>query len=113
VTDGTHEMPTANVIHRAMIEAETRLRSIQLARLLTLRKMKVLAIYADSVFVDTSGRAMPLLDSRWQVKGELSNLMFFNSTSFTSDVLTKLPGIPREGLNTVRRLEAVRERANS
>jgi hypothetical protein len=107
-SNAKHEMPTANVIHRGMIEAETRLRSVKLAREVSQLGMKVLAIYADSVFVDTNGKKMPLLDNRWQVKGELQSLQFFSSTSFTSDVLTKLPGIPKDGLDTVRRLEHVR-----
>jgi hypothetical protein len=108
VTSGAHEMPTANVIHRGMIEAETRLRSIRLAKFFTSKGMKVLAIYADSIFVDTNGKSMPLLDNRWHVKGQLDRLQFFNSTSFTSDILTKLPGIPKDGMDTVRRLEQVR-----
>lgn len=108
-TTNTHEMPTANVIHRGMIEAETRLRSIRLAKLLQSKGMKILAIYADSIFVDTSGKRMPLLDNRWHVKGELERLQFFSSTSFTSDILTKLPGIPKESQERFRVLEAMRE----
>lgn len=108
VTEGIHEMPTANVIHRGMIEAETRLRSIRLAKLFTAKGMKVLAIYADSIFVNLNDKRMPLLDNRWQVKGELSRLQFFSSTAFTSDVLTKLPGIPKGDMDTVRRLERMR-----
>jgi hypothetical protein len=109
VTNGDHEMPTASVIHRGMIEAETRLRSIRLAKQFHRHGMQVLAIYADSIFVSPNGKKMPLIDTRWHVKGELSRLQFFSSTSFTSDVLTKLPGIPRGDMDTVRRLEKVRE----
>lgn len=107
-TANAHEMPTANVIHRGMIEAETRLRSITLAKQFTAKGMKVLAIYADSIFVDTNGQAIPLLDTRWQIKAELERLQFFSSTSFTSNLLTKLPGIPKDGMDTVRRLERMR-----
>lgn len=111
-TDTTHEMPTANVIHRGMIEAETRLRSLRLAREFHKRGAKVLAIYADSIFIEgTLQLSLHFLDERWQVKGELARLKFFNSTSFTSDVLTKLPGIPKQGLDEVRRLERFRSKA--
>lgn len=99
------ESPTANVIQRGMIEAETRLRSIMLARDLTARGITVLALYADSVFVE-SGTALPLLPYPWKVQQHVTDLRFFNSTSFTSREVTKLPGIPRADLDRLRRVKA-------
>jgi hypothetical protein len=89
----------ANVIHRGMIEAETRLRSLQLARDLHRRGYSIIACYADSIFVatrDANGHnvALPLLPPGWQVESELTHLQFFNPVSFTSDQMTKTPGIP-------------------
>lgn len=85
------EMPTANVIHRAMIEAETRLCSIHMARQMHQSGLRVLAIYADSVFVESG--PLPLLPEPWKIEAHLTGLQFINSTSFTSRELTKLPGI--------------------
>lgn len=100
----TRESGTANVIHRGMIEAETRLRSLRMARDLTAAGCHVLAIYADSVFIDATIGTLPLLPSEWSIKGELTNLEFFNSVSFTSRELTKLPGIPRSEIDRIRRI---------
>lgn len=99
------ESPTTNVIQRGMIEAETRLRSIMLARDLTARGITVLALYADSVFVE-SDSALPLLPYPWKVQQHVTDLRFFNSTSFTSREVTKLPGIPRADLDRLRRVKA-------
>jgi hypothetical protein len=101
------EVVTANVIHRGMIEAETRLRCLDLARLLTGHGCTVLAIYADAVFVRSSDQ-LPLLPPPWAIKHDCTRLTFFNSTSFHSAELTRLPGVPREGLDRVRRLESIR-----
>lgn len=96
-----HETGIANVIYRGMIEAETRLRSLQLARDLTAHKLDVLAVYADSVFVD-SGRPLPFLPEPWKVQQHLTSLKFLNSTSFTSRELDKLPGIRREDRDLIQ-----------
>jgi hypothetical protein len=97
-TSGLQEASTVNVIHRGMIEAETRLRSIQLARDLTRQGFRVLAIYADSVFVENDHRNVPFPPDGWKIQEELTNLRFFNDVSFTSDQITKLPGIPKDDL---------------
>lgn len=89
----------ANVIHRGMIEAETRLRSLQLARELFSRGHRVIAVYADSVFLharnaNDENLPLPLPPPGWEVQAVLTRLRFHNSVSFSSDQLTKLPGIP-------------------
>lgn len=88
-----------NVVHRGMIEAETRLRSLALARDMYARGFRVIACYADSVFIATRDRdgeniPLPLLPPGWEVEGELTRLVFHNPVSFSSDQLTKMPGIP-------------------
>jgi hypothetical protein len=85
------ESPVANVIHRGMIEAETRLESIRLARELEASGVEILAIYADSVFV-RSGE-LPLLPPNWKIQSHLTGLRFLSATMFTSKELTKLPGV--------------------
>lgn len=90
-----HESPTANVIYRGMIEAEQRMRVLAMARDLHGYGANVLAIYADSVFVE-SHVALPLLPAPWRVEAYLDRLRFLSPTSFTSTQMTKLPGIPRE-----------------
>lgn len=87
----SREMPTANVIHRGMIEAETRLRSLRLARELAKLEHSILAIYADSLFVN--GSSVPLLSPPWRVQHHLTALRFLSATAFTSMEISKLPGI--------------------
>jgi len=91
---GKVEPRVANVIHRGMIEAETRLQACAMARELHASGACVLSIYADSVFVE-EGTVVPLLPAPWRVKGTLTRLEFFTPTAFVSDQMTKLPGIGR------------------
>lgn len=83
----------ANVIHRGLIEAETRLRSLKLARELAHVGHSILAIYADSVFVEDT-MPLPLLPPPWRVQDYLTRLRFQSSTHFTSTQISKTPGIP-------------------
>lgn len=106
-TERELESPIVNVIHRGMIEAEIRTATLRLARELSSQKIKVLAIYADSVIVDSSSQ-LPLLAPPWVIKTPLSQLTFFNVTSFDSEEETRLPGIPREGVDRMRRIAQIR-----
>jgi hypothetical protein len=90
-TEKALESPVANVIHRGMIEAETRLESIRLARELGASGVEILAIYADSVFVRSG--PLPLLPANWKIQSHLTGLRFLSATMFTSKELTKLPGV--------------------
>lgn len=81
----------ANVIHRGMVEAETRLTSLTLARDLAKRGYKILAIYADSVFVEAED--LPFLPPPWRIQEFLTNLHFESATHFTSREISKTPGI--------------------
>lgn len=103
-----HESNISNVIQRGMIEAETRLKSIRMAAFLDSHGLRVLAVYADSVFIENNDGMVPLMPSGWVVKGHLNKLQFFNSTSFHSDELTKLPGIPKDDLDRLRRVRSAR-----
>lgn len=87
------EPAMANVIHRGMVEAQTRLTSLKLARKLSLQGFSILAIYADSVFVKDANQ-LPFLEHPWRVQDFLSRLRFDSSTHFTSDQICKTPGIP-------------------
>lgn len=107
ITDTEQEVPTVNVIYRGMIEAEQRRQALNMARSIHAHGGRVLAVYADSVFVE-SGCQLPLLPEPWVIADELDRLVFLSATSFTSPQLTKLPGVPREGLDRVRQLERMR-----
>jgi hypothetical protein len=95
------EPSVANVMHRAMIEAETRKRSLEMARMMVkYHGFRVLSIYADSVFLDARDKegfiiALPLLPPEWRLQAELSHLRFHTPVSFTSDRLMKMPGTPK------------------
>lgn len=83
----------ANVIHRGMVEAETRLKSLEMARELTAEGHTILAIYADSVFVEGS-KQLPLLKPPWRLQEFLTSLRFQSATHFTSAQISKAPGVP-------------------
>lgn len=90
------ESRIANVIQRGMIEAEVRKEALRLARFLTeVDGHRVLAIYADGIFIEDTGRPIKLLDPPWRVKETVRNLRFHSATTFTSSSLNRLPGIPR------------------
>jgi hypothetical protein len=87
------EPKVVNVIHRGMIESEQRVRVLRLAKELEAKGGRVICIYADSLFVKMP--QLPLLPSPWNVQAELTGMHFHRATSFTSDSLIRLPGIPR------------------
>lgn len=85
----------ANLIHRGMIEAETRKLSIQLARQLENEGHTVIAIHADAVLVKDEGQQLPLLPPPWRVKDRLTTFQALDQVSFHSDTVTVLPGRKR------------------
>jgi hypothetical protein len=100
------ESSTANVIYRGLIEAEQRVEALRLAQYVTQAGCNVLAIYADSVFVQTPCE-LPLLPAPWRIEAELDRLSFMSATTFTSRQLSKLPGIPRADAERLRRLQQI------
>ena len=89
----------ANVLHRGMIEAATRSESIGLAQWLDYNGQRVLSIYADAVIVEQDDdKPLPVLPEPWRIKRELNHLQFINQQAFTSDGMTKLPGVSREAI---------------
>lgn len=79
-----------NVIHRGMIEAETRLRSLRMARLLESHGFRILTVYADAVYV-AGGKQLPILSQDWGMR-EITNALFPNSNQIVCDQYAKLPG---------------------
>lgn len=106
VGDVAIEVPTTNVIHRGMIEAETRARSLGLARWLTALGHRVLCVYADAVIVE-QGPPLPLLPQPWAVKTALTRLRFLHPNAFHAREMTRLPGIPRESQQRVNRIREI------
>jgi hypothetical protein len=104
--ESSREPLITNVIHRGMIEAQTRLESLAMARSLTSYGLNVLAVYADAVIVERG--ALPLLPPPWRLQAHLTNLQFFDATHFTSDEMERLPGIPRAVDERRRRLAQIR-----
>ena len=80
-----------NVIHRGMIEAETRLRSLRMARYLFEHGFTVLVIYADAVYV-TGERELPILPPHWGTR-EITGAHFPNANRVVCDQYVKLPGV--------------------
>lgn len=104
---GEREGVLVNVLYRGMIEAEQRRRSLLLARELRGAGMRILAIYADSVFVE-QGPPLPLLPPEWRIESHLDALYFNSATHFTSRQLTKLPGVKRDTIERVQLMAQVR-----
>lgn len=107
---GVRETPIVNVVQRGMIEAETRLQSLTMARNMMAMGHRILSIYADAVFIEPIG-PMPLLPPPWKVEAELTNLRFDNPVSFDSDQLRKRPGVPSGPGRNKARLARAKERA--
>lgn len=109
VSETELEVPTVNVVHRGMIEAEQRRVVLDMARHLTETGHTVIAIYADAIMVK-AGPALPLLPPPWRVDAHLTRLRFATPTSFTSNERTRLPGITREDAERWRRITSIRPR---
>lgn len=86
-----HSYGPTNVVQRGIIEAYT--------RMLTLRYVSrvpndlQLGLYGDAIIIDAEARQYVAPIEPWREKGELTNLKFLNATQFTSDELTRLPGV--------------------
>lgn len=107
ISETESETQITNVLYRGMIEAEQRVRVLKCARFLTEHGARVLAVYADSVFVESS-TPLPFLPHGWRVEAELDDLVFMSSTEFISRQVTKLPGMARDSMARVRRIEQIR-----
>jgi hypothetical protein len=105
ISKTAREPMMANVIHRGMIEAETRLESLRFARRLTKEGHTILAIYADSIFVE-DGTPLPLLPPPWRIQNYLTGLKFQSATHFSSVQLEKMPGVPVGLRSHARRIPA-------
>jgi hypothetical protein len=81
-----------NVVARGLIEAETRTRSIELARQLETEGFPVVQIYADGLL--TTAEQLPFLPSGWRIAGELTHVSAPHANSILSDEIVRLPGIP-------------------
>jgi len=103
VAEVEQEIPTVNVIHRGMIEAQHRCTVLSMARHLTVTGQKVLSIYADAIIL-ASDRALPLLPPPWRIDTHLTRLKFASPTGYTSAERTRLPGVPREAVERWRRI---------
>lgn len=75
-----------NVIHRGMIEAETRKRLIEFDKATGERS---LCLYADSVFMQNPPDQLP---EGWRLKASHQWIVFLDHVSWASDVASKMPG---------------------
>lgn len=89
------EANIVNVIHRGMIEAEVRKEALFYARLLTEADgHRILAVYADALIIEDTGKEIRLLEYPWRIKQHVRYLRFLNATQFVSPSISRLPGIP-------------------
>jgi hypothetical protein len=80
---------TTNVIQRGMIEAETQMRSLQLAQTITDNGCAVTGVFADCVHV--VGSPPPVDPARWKTT-ELTHVVYIDRVSYLSDEHDCLPG---------------------
>lgn len=97
---------TANLIQRAMIESETAWRSLNFANELATQGARVLAIYADALYVQTD--APPLLRTPWRIKNEMLTAQFPRTAVVFGrvrggGVISKVPGGLRREVEEMRR----------
>lgn len=85
----------ANVLHRGMIEAGTRVESLYYAIHLSHTGYHVLSIYADAVIIkiDDDKPEQPLIVDPWRLKATLNHLQFINTQAFQSGEMTRMPGV--------------------
>ena len=103
----------ANVLHRGMIEAATRVESISYAYYLTSKNHRILSIYADAIIVqvDDDDPDLPLIVDPWRMKDTLNHLQFINTQSFQSGEMTRMPGVPGISKDAARHRQASPGRA--
>lgn len=77
-----------NVVQRGMIEAETQLRSVRMARMLTEAGCKVLHVHSDGLHVLGD---LPLIPDTWSVSA-LTDVMYWDRVSWIANERTCLPG---------------------
>jgi len=94
ITETETELPTVNVIHRGMIEAQQRTNVLRTARWLTSYGHDILAIHADAIII-RAGRQLPLLPPPWRHDTHLTHLRFASAVGYTSVERTRLPGIDK------------------
>ena len=102
----TPQPSIVNVIARGMIEAETRIRSLDYARELRSYGVEVPSVYVDGLIVVGD---LPLPRPGWSVEAELTNVVFRHPSTWTSDQLSKEPGIPKpdtDGQKAARMMKA-------
>lgn len=102
-----------NVVQRGMIEAETQLRSLRMARTLTDAGCKILHVHSDGLHVQGD---LPLLPASWSVS-ELTDVIYFDRVSWVSHERVCLPGRDsrvrhEEVLHYGRLLDAAQARDN-
>ena len=90
-----HSYGPTHVLQRGIIEAYTRMLTLRYVS--TIPKDLQLGLYGDAVIVDAEARQFVVPMEPWREKGELSNLTFKNAVTFTSDQLSRLPGV-RQGM---------------
>ena len=96
------EFAIANAIHRGMIEAETRIESLGIARWLHSKGFRVIAVYADSVLLNgeyQSADELPTLPPPWSIQDKDIGKTIFpvegSPVHIVSDRLIKRPGTPK------------------
>lgn len=91
-----------NVIQRGMIESETQIRSLRMARQLSTAGCRVLHIHTDGLHVEGQ---LPLLPADWSVTG-LTKVTYIDRVSWVSEERECLPGRDQQ-----TRMEVVRHYA--
>jgi hypothetical protein len=83
---------TQNVVARGVIEAEVRVRSIEMARQFESEKVPVVHIYADGLIVQAD--QLPFLPNGWRAVAALTDVSAPAPHSILSREMIRLPGIP-------------------
>lgn len=89
---GTRVPSIQNVVARGVIEAEVKVRTLELAMRLEREGTQVVHIYADGLIAKTD--QLPFMPDNWRVAGKLSDVSSPAPHSIVSREMIRLPGIP-------------------
>lgn len=87
------EVPTNNVLHRALIEASNRAETLMFANELQAQGVNVLCIYVDAIIVESDLHNEIPLYPPWRLDTHLTRLQIISESQFKSAEVAKLPGL--------------------
>lgn len=103
-----HVSPITNVCVLGVLQAELRVRTLEMARDLRSHGREILRLHSDGIHF-TPGQVPMYDETRWEL-GELTNVRYFDAVTYISNERVVAPG---RGGDDAHRIQRIRERAES